>query len=290
MNAPIETTRPSGTAILRLSEDAYHADPCEMPSLTQSIAHTLVSKSPAHAWLEHPRLGGKARKPTKTMDAGTLVHKLILGVGCDVEIIEHDSYRTKAAQELRDLARAEGKLPMLAHEYAEIDAAVAGIRARMEHKGIVFSGESEVTIIWQEEARDGTTVQCRGRMDHVLLDAGHIYDLKTSRSAHPDKCASAIYEYGYDIQAAAYMRALGQARPMLEGRIKFTDLFVETDEPYPVSPIRHAGTMRELGERRWRKAVNLWAKCLNENWWPDYTETPVYVDARPWHLDEASSF
>jgi PDDEXK-like domain of unknown function (DUF3799) len=276
--------------LLRISEDAYHSDPCDVPSLSASVAHTLVSKSPAHAWVEHPKLGGKSRKSSKAMDAGTLIHKMLLGVGVDVEIIGHNDYRTKAAKELRDAARGEGKLPMLAHEYARLEDAAAGIRARMEQKGIVLNGESEVTILWTEEARDGTVVQCRGRIDHVLFKEAHIIDLKTSCSAHPDKCASTIYDFGDDIQAAAYRRGLGQVRPELEGRLEFTDLFVELEEPYPVSQIRHAGTMRELGERRWMRAVNLWAKCLRENWWPDYTETPVYVDAKPWHLDESSSF
>ena len=36
----------------------YHADCCESVSLNSTIAKILVSQSPKHAWLKHPRLGG----------------------------------------------------------------------------------------------------------------------------------------------------------------------------------------------------------------------------------------
>jgi hypothetical protein len=80
----------------------YHADPCVSPSLSQSIAHTLVTLSPRHAWLEHPRLGGQKRKATKAMDEGSILHRLLLGEGVDVGVIHEDDYKTKAARELRD--------------------------------------------------------------------------------------------------------------------------------------------------------------------------------------------
>lgn len=85
--------------ILNVSEAAYHADPCPSPSLSQSIAHTLITQSPRHARLEHPRLGGQQRASTKAMDEGAILHKLLLGAGADFEMVVADDWRTKAAKE-----------------------------------------------------------------------------------------------------------------------------------------------------------------------------------------------
>ena len=68
-----------------LPEHEYHSDPCDSPSLSASIAQTIVLESPAHAWLQHPRFGGKQIEPTKEMDRGTLVHALLLGKGRAIE-------------------------------------------------------------------------------------------------------------------------------------------------------------------------------------------------------------
>ena len=46
--------------ILDVTHEQYLADPCATPSLNQSTAHVMLTKSPLHAWHQHPRLG-KAR-------------------------------------------------------------------------------------------------------------------------------------------------------------------------------------------------------------------------------------
>ena len=73
--------------ILNCSPGDYYRDPCAVPSLSQSIAHTLVTQSPLHAWSEHPRLGNQRKPASKAMDVGSLIHKLVLGKGVDVEIV-----------------------------------------------------------------------------------------------------------------------------------------------------------------------------------------------------------
>ena len=42
--------------IYGMSEDCYHADPADAPSLSASIAKILIAETPLHAWTAHPKL------------------------------------------------------------------------------------------------------------------------------------------------------------------------------------------------------------------------------------------
>jgi hypothetical protein len=267
--------------LLDVTVDEYHADPCVTPSLSASIANLLLAKSPKHAWQAHPRLGGIRRESTRAMDAGTMIHKLVLGEGVDFHIIDRDDYRTKHAQEMREAAREAGLLPVLKREFETARTAADAIVANLRPFGFRFDGESEVAIEWTENGVAGP-VLCRGMFDHVHLDRGVILDLKKSRSAHPSACENHVAQYGYDLQSVAYRRALEHLRPSLAGRTDFVFLFVEMDPPHAVTPARLTGLFRELGERKWAEAVDTWSVCLRDDEWPAYTRKVLDLEAPRW--------
>jgi hypothetical protein len=276
------------TEIVAMSADDYHADPCTVPSLSSSIAHILVTESELHAWAAHPKLGNKRKpKSSKAFDHGSLVHELILGEGRGYVAIDADDYRTKKAQEQRDAARAEGKTPVLSHQLTEARESAAIIMAELINRGVRLNGTSEVAILWVEQADDGTPVQCRAMLDHLAADLCGIWDLKTTESCAPEKVRASIESYGYDIQATAYLSALAAVKPELAGRVPYTWIFVENDQPYAVNICEMDGTMRELGMLRWRRAVNMWAQCMRTNTWPGYRgtqERPERIAASQWRL------
>lgn len=288
-NASGRMTIDTWPRIVQVDADTYHSDPCPRPSLTASIAGTLVGRSPLHAWLAHPKLGARPIEPTRTMDFGTVVHTLLFGAGKGIQMIDADNYRAKAAQEARDRALNAGLVPILSHELDVAQAMVNAIALQLDGIGIALDGQSEMTVVWEEESALGP-VLCRGMMDHVWIDQGRILDLKTIRNAHPSKCQRHFVEYGYHIQWAAYTSALRALRPDLAGREDFLFLFVESEYPYCVTPVRPDGTMRELGERRWRRAVELWARCLADNVWPPYTTEPIWIEAPAWALHQAEMY
>src|SRR5579885_3028935 len=96
----------------------YHADPAPEPSLSAGIARRLISQSPLHAWTAHPRLNPDHRdEHGDRLDFGSAAHSLLLE-GLDVcEVIEADSWRTNAAKDARDGARASGLIPLLRKDY-----------------------------------------------------------------------------------------------------------------------------------------------------------------------------
>lgn len=274
-----------GAQILDITPDAYHRDPCEVPALSASIAKVLVDKSPAHAWLEHPRLGGQRSDPTRAMDAGTVLHRMILGKGAEVVEVPHADYRTKAAQTARDEAKAAGKTPMLSHELAGLREACERITERLHALGIHLEGRSEVAVTWEEPVfMSNALVQCRAMFDHTYLDDGVIFDLKKCVSANPGDLQRVITSYGYDIQHAAYTSAMRAVRPDVAGRERFTFIFVEAEPPYAVTPVRLTGEFRELGQKRWDRAVRTWHRCTTENRWPAYVDGIVDIEPAPWAM------
>lgn len=283
MSAAVSNNDPRfETRFVRLTAEEYFADPCEVPALSASIAHVLDSESPLHAWTRHPRLGGMKRAPTKSMDRGSLSHALLLGEGKDVAVIDAKDFKTKAAQTERDEAREAGLIPVLSADYESAKKTAIVLRDRFADLGIVLDGESELTALWTESAFNGSTVQCRGMIDHLKLP--RIYDIKSIRSANPAVCRRHIETYGYALQRAAYVSAVERIRHELAGRVDFVFVFYELEPPYAVTPLRLSGAFRQIGERGWKRAVDRWEACLRTDRWPGYADEIISLEPSPWTL------
>ncbi len=275
---------PFETRFARFTAEEYFAEPCAVPALSASIANVIDTESPLHAWSRHPKFGKTSRPPTKALDNGSLSHALLLEEGKDIEVVDAKDWKTKAAQETRAAARKAGKIAVLKDDLAEARATADTLRERFADLGIVLNGESEMTALWTETARNGEAVQCRGMLDHMKLP--RIYDIKSIRSANPETCRRHVETYGYALQRAAYVSAVERIRPDLAGRIDFVFVFYELSPPFAVTPVRLSGAFRELGERGWRRAVDRWESCLRTDKWPSYADEIINLEPSPWALDK----
>lgn len=267
--------------IINASAEAYYADQIgDVPTLNQSTAKVLLQKSPLHAWIQHPRLGGQKREPSKTMDRGTVVHALLLEEStAGIVELPYPDYRTKAAQADRDAIYASGMTPMLSHEMNPCRQAVDAIRRQLESYQIKLSGKSEQTFCWTE-MDDGDPVLCRSRLDHVI--GRTIIDLKTTGDGHPDAVQKAYVAHGYDIQLAAYTRALAQHEGCEPEDIDFVNVVCEMEPPYITQVFIPDNEFRQLGTAKWLRAVSLWNKCLKSDQWPPYSVSPVVLTPPVW--------
>ena len=270
-----------------LSHDRYHSDPCETPSLSSGIANMIVQRSELHARLAHPRLGGRGRIPTREMDRGSIIHKMLLGKGADVVTIEADDYRSKAAQQARDAAHAAGKIPALPKELEACGEAHAAISLHLEREGVVLDGMSEIALIWYAQTSEGEPVICRTLIDHLVIGDDHfeVFDLKSSgKVCSPKKVARKIEDDGAHVQAIAHLSAVGAVFPHLQGRGRYTWIAAEMEPPYAVCLAEPDGSMTALGVATWQEGVNRWAAALRDDKWPGYPRTRVA--ASPWALKE----
>jgi hypothetical protein len=195
--------------------------------------------------------------------------------------VQADDFTTKIAKAARDAAYAAGKVPIVSRKLDALRLAALKLTAYMQGElGIILAGKSEATVVYEQESPGGP-VLCRSRLDHFIRERAVIYDLKKIESAHPSKCEAQIASYGYDIQGAAYTRAVEEVFPELVGRVSFVLLFCEIEPPYVVTPIELDGQFRQLGETKWDRAVTTWGACLRANTWPAYAERGRVLRASP---------
>lgn len=258
----------------------YHADPCPTPSLSRSIAWKLINESPWHAWHTHPRLNPSAVcEDGRRLDQGTIAHLLLIGRGRHfVEILAND-YRTKAAQAQRDLARAEGKTPVLTGDLARAQLMVKAAREQLA--GIdgcqeLFqpdAGDGEVVVAWQDEQ-----VWCRAMFDWLPHNRRCWADYKTTiGSANPAGLGRRVVDLGYELQAAFYEETICAIEPECAGRITPVFIFQEIDPPYAVSAITLDEEAMTVGRKMVEKALDTWKRCMASETWPSYPQvvTPV---------------
>jgi hypothetical protein len=245
--------------ILEVDAEAYHA----LDLFSPSVATTLISRSPLHALT----LRGKA--PNKVMDRGSVMHAMILGDGKKFVALNYDDWRTKEAREQREVNRAKGLIPILKHELDDADKAAIAILSRLRSMGVRLDGKSEAAIEWEESTAHGP-VKCKTMVDHLRLDAGEMLELKIVDDASPDRCERTAENLGYAIACAARTRALTALKQSLAGRTRYRFLFCEAVPPYAIYAPYPTGEFREIGERKWLRAVESWARCQASGKWAAY--------------------
>lgn len=259
--------------ILDVTPDEYHA----LPRLSSSVAKVLLTRSPLHA---RSAIG---KKPTKGMDRGSIIHRLVLGKGAEYEVLQFGDFKTKAAQVARDAARAANKVPVLAEDFEDYCTAAERIRTQLAARNVILDGQSELAIEWTEHTKHGE-LTCKGMLDHCWVEHGTILDLKITEDAAPSAVERTSENLGYAVQCAAYTRALTALRPDLAGKIGFAFAFCEPDEPHAINLSEPDGVFQQLGTQRWLRAVNTWAQCHVTGVWPAYDGAINPLSAPSWAL------
>lgn len=249
-----------------LDEAAYHSH----PALSQSQAKTLLECPAKYRWqLDNPP------PPRDVFDLGHAAHSKILGAGDPVVGLSYDDWRSKAARDARDEARANGFTPLLAKDAARVDRMAEAVLAHAGARSILESdGAVEQSMFWTQD-----DVPMRGRVDKVATttDGLHVLaDLKTTVDANPATFGKSVANYGYHLQAATYPEAwqilTGEPTSMLF-------IAVEKEPPHLVSLIVLDEYAVQVGSERMADARRIWRECTDTGHWPAYPSelTTVYL-------------
>lgn len=266
-----------------LPADEYHADQvaADQVTLSASVARILLAESPAHARAAHPRLNPDW-EPTyeEKFDVGTAAHALLLEGEAAVAVIDAADWRTAAAKEQREEARVAGQIPLLAKHWAAVERMVEAVRSQLGGLDVdppLFSdGKPEQTLVWDHEG----AVACRARLDWLRDDRQAIDDLKTTgRSANPYEWSRSIFNMGYDVQAAFYLRGL-KAITGVEAAFRF--VVVETSPPYALTVLSLDPAASMIAGKKVDFALNKWARALRDDVWPAYPQQVCYVELPAW--------
>lgn len=268
----------------QMPSEIYHSDPAPEPSLSSGIAKLLVTASPLHAWHAHPRLNPKYEaEEDGIFDRGSAAHALLLqGEDLMVEC-EFNDWRTNAAKEARDEARAAGKLPLLSKHVAGVRRMVKIARESLlasELHATLEDFHAERTVIWQD-----SEIWKRARFDLQHRSRPLLIDYKTVENADPFAFQRAIVPLGYDIQAAHYCDAyIAAFAPIVEPDFIF--LVQERESPFACSLVGLEPSFLDLGQQKMERATRMWADCLKAKDWPGYSHRIAWASPPAWALTD----
>lgn len=261
-----------------MPDDAYHADPVAGGSLSSTGARRLLPPScPAkfRYLADHPEI-------KRDYDLGRAAHHLVLGTGPELVVIDAANYKTKAAQQARDDAHADGAVPLLPHEHEQVVAMADAIRAHPFASALFRpgGGRAEQTLVWRDRR---TGIMRRARLDWLPDAAASkprmiLPDYKTCASAEPSEIERAIHKFGYHMQGDFYtdgVYELGLARS-----VAFVLVCQEKNPPYVVTVVQiHPDTLA-AGAVLNDYAIEVYRQCTATGRWPGYTDD-VYLGRLP---------
>jgi hypothetical protein len=276
--------------ILQIPSTQYHDDKCifgEPPSISNSLIKIMLSKSPEHVRLSHPRLNPSfEQKNKKSFDVGTAWHSLLFE-GVDViHRCDFADWRTKAAQAERDEAYLEGKTPMLNDQADEVYVMVTIAREAIRNSlgfDLKTGGKGEQTICWKEGE-----AHCRIRTDWISNDLCIVLDGKTTDLSNPNAFTRSIPANGYDIQSAFYKRGVAAENG---GNVpKFVFVVQEVTAPYLVYFVELSGAYEATANVKIDKALAIWNACIKipmGEAWPGYPNEVEVIDPPAWEMAAA---
>lgn len=264
------TTLITTPGVYDLPLEAYHADPCPTPSLSASGMKKIIHDCPARFWWDNPRLNPKAEeKRTKALDVGTAAHAWIIHGESFVDSIavmppELD-LRSNAGKAFAVQAEGEGKTLIRSHEFEAIKAMRDAVLRCDLARLALENGQPEQSLFWQDEE---TGVWLRCRPDWMPTALRFIPDYKTARSCVPADFERSVDEYGYHIQAAHYLDGIGKVTGHQPDAFFF--IVQEKQAPYLVSVCALSEEAMHWGRLLVRRAIRVFADCLERDWWPGY--------------------
>lgn len=277
------------------------AEYLRLQALSAGVINTLVERCPAAAWHESPWNTLRVPDSNGASDKGTIAHEILLeGSEECVAVIDPRDYPTektgnipdgwtnKAIRLARDNARAQGKVPILAGDMEEIRAMVGAasyyIESLRKSEPAIWrafqpdGGESELTILWEEDS-----TLCRARPDRISRDRELVVHVKTTgSSAEPESWGRRhLFGEGYYVSAAWYRRGCLEVFGVDAAQVF---LVVEQSPPHLCSLVGVDPRGMELGASKVETGLREWRDCTKRKHWPAYPNRVAYMTTPEWEV------
>ncbi len=270
----------------------YHADALTpesiRPAMSASLGELALNRSPAHALLamQEAQVGEKEYK--RHFAFGTAMHSLVLRDAPEDAIYvlpeEYADFRKKDAQMLRDEAMADGKAPLLHHQWQEARNMRNVVITDPYLSRFLSAGNSEVSLVWHDK-EFGIGMRCR----FDFLPENLIGDSKTIQPCVDYKTCESIESFlrnflpNYSFRLALYYRGLAAYLGEDLPPARFVLLLQEKSPPYAaqaalitLNPGEEMVLSKEeahldaltRGTQELTQAARIWNKCVEKNFWP----------------------
>lgn len=254
-----------------MSEEFYHGDCCETPSISNSMAKLLDDESPQKMFANSYLDPNREIKENKNFDMGHALHKVFLEPELfdkAVVEIEFEDYKKDEAKRQRMLIRESGRIPLLTKDLRTV---YLMREALMEHpiaKKAFNQGVAERSY-FAKDKETGVWMKCR--VDWDKHSPRRIFcDYKTTASANPDDFENSVWNFGYHIQQPWYLEVVEQATGEVIDEWYF--IAQEKEYPYAVSIFEVKPQAIEYGKKIMRRSLRKFADCLSKGVWHGYRD------------------
>lgn len=225
-----------------------------------------IAQSPAHA-LHAMQFD---TEQTLAMRLGSAVHSLCFG-GQPVVIYPGKTRRGKEWDAFADAHKTD--IIVNRKEFRRAQAMAKALRTNPVSARVLFGPGFiyEDTIFWE---RKGRAMRCTPD----VRSHRHLVDLKSCRTADPEKFMWDCVRMGYHAQLAVYAEAMAAASPTGTGPTDVYIVAVESSPPHDVVVRRVTPQSLEVG----RRLVDTWfdrlAQCEATGVWPGYATEVLDLD------------
>lgn len=199
-----------------------------------------------------------------------------------LRIMREGSASSLSWREATSLARDRGLTVVTGREFDDAREEAELLAIRAELAGCDLSRyQRQVAVYWVANATDGTPVQCRGMWDLYDPAAGEIADLKRVGTLSPRYLDRAVIDYGWALQAAAYLQsaeACGIELPTWRW------LFARTNPVLACQYRPISAALLEVGTVLWQRAVDAWARGITSGVWDSIESDSSPLEAADWHV------
>jgi hypothetical protein len=267
-----------GVGVHDLTDDEYFTSELARTSLSSTGARELlVCPAKFRHNQQHPRA------PKRAFDVGHAAHQLVLRAGPELVVIEAEEWRSKAVKEEVEAVRARGAVPLRPSDWLAVVAMAKALRDHPHAPKLLSRGQPEKTLVWRDEV---TGVLCRAKTDWLRADG--IVDYKTAADASSTELRRTIWNYGYYVQAAFYLRGFRSLFPGVDPFFAF--VAQEKDAPYLVNAVQLPDSYLQRGDRRCTEALWQYAACEDSGEWPGYPADDIHeIEPPAWVPDEEYS-
>lgn len=265
--------------VYELDDAAYFGGPLARASLSSTGVRELLTCPAKFRYRQQ-----HARPDKRAFDVGHAAHQLVLGAGPELVRIDADKWLSNAVKAEVQAVRDAGKVPLRPSDWDTVHAMAEALREHRIASRLFRDGAPERTLVWQDDA---TGVLCRAKVD--WLDPDGIVDYKTTDNASPESLRKSVYNFGYYLQAAFYLRGFRKLDQTGQRRAPFF-VFVaqEKDAPYLVTVFQLGYDALAYGDRKCTEALEIYRDCVTADVWPGYSagiediDLPSWVRAEEW--------
>lgn len=263
----------AGNIISGMPEADYFA----LPRLSQSAIKKILH-SPAH--YKHAQ-----DKESAAMKQGSLIDVALTepeSLDTNYHVIDNSIIQNKRHKAYQEIMDAAGDKVIV--KQSDMDAALRVRDAVQSHpiaQQLLENVVSQQVALWTEQTDYGP-VDMKARIDWANPDMNVLIDLKSTDDARafPKKASN----FGYHIQDACYRHGWQEAGGWPVDAFVF--VVVEREIPHGIKLYELNQRARDLGWRQYRRGVETYAKCKQNDNWYCYDPMIDEVDLPGWSYYE----